>query len=83
MKKYLYEIHEGGVSDPFIPWMPRVLAEKTARSIRKTAQRNGWRRPKYKTAKAATTGDVSPHGVTDWFDYIAERRAQQWESGRK
>lgn len=77
MKKHLYHITEGGAYIQHLPAMPRVLAEKTAKSLQRQSQRNGWRFPsKYSAKKSGyITGDASPHGVADWFGYIAGRRA--------
>lgn len=72
MKRYLYEIDRNGVHWQGAPFMPRVLAEKTAKAMRKDEQRwHGRLILKTTTSKTTiTTGDATPHGYTDWWDYI-------------
>ena len=76
MRRYLYRINsEGAVRDYMeaareYPIMPRVLAEKTAKELRKQAQRrwgrvSGW--DKYRAYKTGVpTVDGSPKGLKQW-----------------
>ncbi len=75
MKKYLYEIDEicsNGDRWHFqgVPFMPRVLAEKTAKQMRKDWQRQGYK-ARYGVSKThIRTNDGTPHGYGDWFEYM-------------
>lgn len=72
MKKYLYEIDCGGVHEQGIPFMPRVLAEKTARWLNKEQQREYGRigGSRYTVSKTTIqTKDVTPRGWESWMHY--------------
>lgn len=76
MRRYLYEIDTYGSNgdayhDQSVPFMPRVLAEKTAKAMNKAEQKiYGNNLTKYKVSKTTLqTKDVTPHGYSDWFEY--------------
>lgn len=69
MKRYLYEIDESGWHDQGFPFMPRVLAEKTAKAANRAGQREYRRRSYRYTASKTTiaTADHSPRGLKEWY----------------
>lgn len=84
MKRYMYVIAvDGGVygmlGTPY-PWMPKVLARKTARRMNQSESRRFGRMVARKVAaydetgkrSGMTTKDATPHGVFDWFSYKEE-----------
>lgn len=80
MKKYLYEIDERyGINTYWHtqaePYMPRVLAEKTAKSLNRSNQRQKAKthtkyHDKFKANKTTiVTKDHSPKGYKDWYEF--------------
>lgn len=70
MKKQLYEIDECGWHDQGFPFMPRVLAEKTAKQLNRAMQRTYRRRGKYKVSSTGlVTKDSSPRGLKEWYPH--------------
>lgn len=69
MVRYLYAIDESGWYEQSYPFMPMVLAEKTAKEANKAVQRERGRRwSKYKASKTTlATKDTSPRGLKMWY----------------
>ena len=74
MKKYLCEIDERYGARTYwhtqaVPFMPRVLAEKTAKAMNRNSQRLKVR-DKFKASKTSlVTKDHSPKGYKDWYEF--------------
>lgn len=67
MKRYLYEIDCNGWHDQRIPFMPRVLAEKTAKALNRGKQRKS---PRFTVSKThIVVKDATPHGYSSWYEY--------------
>lgn len=68
MKHYLYEIDCDGWNVNGIPFMPRVLAEKTARQLNKDCRKlYGHQRMLFSVSKTCIeTKDGTPHGRKYW-----------------
>ncbi len=63
MKRYLYEIDYNGAHLQGIPFMPKVLAERTVRAIRKAEQQVEGRTGNWEISKTSlTTKQASPRG---------------------
>ena len=83
MKRHLYELDYRvgyyAYHIQHVPFMPRVLAEKTAKAMRKDEQRRYGRLvERFATSKTTLiTGDATPHGYTDWWSYIDSKRREQ------
>lgn len=79
MKRYLYEVDvwnstkTSGFHDGSIPFMPRVLAERTVKALNRGFQKRygyGHRSDVYKVSKTSLLAkDTTPHGYTDWFEF--------------
>lgn len=70
MKRYLYEIDRDGWHEQRFPFMPRVLAEKTAKALNKS------RRPGERWSVSKThivVKDGTPHGYRDWDEFYSRR----------
>lgn len=68
MKHYLYEIDCDGAHLQSFPFMPRVLAEKTARQLNKDCQKiYGYQSMLFGVSKTCIeTKDGTPHGLKHW-----------------
>lgn len=68
MKHYLYEIDCDGAHLQSFPFMPRVLAEKTARQLNKDCRKlYGYQRMLFGVSKTCIeTKDGTPHGLKHW-----------------
>ena len=76
MKKYLYGIYWREADEPFdrigwkedIPEMPKVLAEKTAKTINKICRKRD-RKVYFIRKSEIATKEASPAKAQDWFAY--------------
>lgn len=70
MKRYLYEIDRDGWHEQSFPFMPRVLAEKTAKAYNR-ATGGG-----FSVSKThIVIKDGTPHGYRSWEEYYFGGRA--------
>lgn len=71
MKRYLYKI-DGTYCEPLLP---KVFARKSAKALRRNAQREhagerfSGRYYKYQTRKSYATKDGTPHGYATYWDW--------------
>lgn len=74
MKRRLYEIDKAGWHGHDIPFMPKVLANKTAKQMNRQFQRE-YPQVRKALSKCTTSKtsllikDGTPHGKRDWFAY--------------
>lgn len=73
MKRFLYEIYDGSLPVYGIPAMPRVFAEKTARTMRRDSQRE---HPEYRFPHKYTVHKTpwqtrygTPRGQRSWEEW--------------
>ena len=93
MKRYLYSIYTMGRREfknsgwelQGTPYMPKVLAEKTAKTLNRTLPQKG--RRIYEKYVAMSTQmeikDGTPHGFADWYAYWAGRRSHWQGKGKQ
>lgn len=87
MKRYLYEVTKCDIPIGVIPWMPKTLAEKTAKYLNRYDRTwhgtYGTKKVIYDVVqndgswkrKGITTKDGTPHDYKGWFDYYGRSKA--------
>lgn len=78
MKRYLYEIVDKDSRLPLYdtPWMPRVFAEKTAKTVnREIKKERPWDSTRYVAVKVpiSPTRFGTPRGQKSWHDWFQKR----------